>query len=132
VYGEGQRHDSEYSAVIPKFLNDKEIKINGDGSIIRDFTYVKDVVDCIDKCLSYDKISDVFNVCTGVGTTIKELADMCKGNDSIIKYGEARKTDVHKSIGNPSYAQTRLGFKAKHNLKETIEGLKSGKGKEKP
>jgi nucleoside-diphosphate-sugar epimerase len=48
VFGPRQRPDSQYAAVIPKFitaiLNDRSPVINGDGQHSRDFTYVENNV----------------------------------------------------------------------------------------
>lgn len=48
IFGPKQTPDSPYSAVIPKFitaaLNNEEITVHGDGSQMRDFTYVDNAV----------------------------------------------------------------------------------------
>lgn len=48
VFGPRQDPDSEYAAVIPKFLhgilNREQVQVYGDGSQSRDFTYVENVV----------------------------------------------------------------------------------------
>jgi UDP-glucose 4-epimerase len=49
VYGPGQSPDSEYAAVVPRFisacLSGESPTIYGDGTQSRDFTYIDDVVD---------------------------------------------------------------------------------------
>ena len=49
VFGPYQKPNSEYAAVIPLFIdnviNNKEIKIFGDGQTSRDFTFVENVCD---------------------------------------------------------------------------------------
>ena len=49
VFGPGQDPNSEYAAVVPKFvtavLAGERPTINGDGSVSRDFTYVDNVVE---------------------------------------------------------------------------------------
>ena len=49
IFGPGQDPDSEYAAVVPKFvtavLAGERPVINGDGSVSRDFTYVDNVVE---------------------------------------------------------------------------------------
>ena len=48
VFGPGQSPDSEYAAVIPKFIysavKGNALKVFGDGSQTRDFTFVGDIV----------------------------------------------------------------------------------------
>lgn len=127
VYGKGQRHDSAYSAVIPKFVSGSTLSVNGDGTCIRDFTHVDDIVDCILLAIQDDKIKcDVFNVCTGIGTTIKDLAEICAQGIKKIIYKEPRAFDVKISIGSYEKAKKALGYEPKRNLKTEIENLLSG------
>lgn len=121
IYGPGQRFDSEYSAVIPKFITSHEfININGDGSIIRDFTYVDDACHAIYLSIITSQNNQIFNVGTGIGTSIKELALLCSDNKTI-KYLEERKSDVKKSIANTNKSYKMLGFKSCVTIEEGIK-----------
>src|SRR5690606_32966571 len=48
VYGPKQDPNGAYAAVIPKFINQMidglPVKVNGDGTQTRDFTYIEDVI----------------------------------------------------------------------------------------
>lgn len=76
VYGPRQRSDSPYSAVIPKLLNDPKIYIHRPGTQSRDFTYVKDVTQAIDR-LAYrgDLNSKVYDLGYGQARGLYELID---------------------------------------------------------
>jgi UDP-N-acetylglucosamine/UDP-N-acetylgalactosamine 4-epimerase len=125
VYGPGQRHDSPYSAVIPKFIHGKEIHINGDGSVVRDFTQVDDVSEAIIKAMQYN-VSDVFNVCTGRGTSILELANIISNGKKKINFLPARTSDVPVSIGDTVKAENLLGFKATRHVQFELQRLMNG------
>ena len=82
VYGVGQRPDSAYAAVIPKFVdllvNQQRPSINGDGLQTRDFVHVYDVVQAIFKFLEPDWVGEnfhVFNVATQTRLSLLDLID---------------------------------------------------------
>lgn len=104
VFGPRQDPESQYAAVIPKFitaiLNGKSPVIFGDGEQSRDFTYVKNVVEA--NILSCEtEMQGVYNVACGRRTTLNELVDVI---------GEIVNVDV-----NPEYTDPRPGD-VKHSL----------------
>jgi len=79
VYGPGQSPHSEYSSVIPLFLdqaiNNKNLTIHGDGAQTRDFVNVSDICKTIINSFSADlKPFNVINIGTGEGISIISLA----------------------------------------------------------
>ena len=122
VYGPGQRFDSRYSAVIPKFLTaTKDIKINGDGNNRRDFTYVGDAAKAVLKAIAH-KSTDVFNIGTGIGTSINELAMLC--TDQPIKRLEARQGEVQCSVANTVKAWKELQWASVVHLRDGLRVTK--------
>ena len=82
VYGIGQRPDSAYAAVIPKFVemmvHGKAPQVYGDGLQTRDFVHVNDVCNAILKFLSptwYGEKHHVFNVATQTRRSLIDLID---------------------------------------------------------
>lgn len=119
VYGPGQKFDSDYSAVIPKFINSEAPVINGDGQTMRDFTYVDDVCDAIITSLAVKAASEVFNIGTGKGTTLTELLFRLDKGGYVT--GPERSGDIKKSVADISKARDVLGFVAKTHIKEGLE-----------
>lgn len=79
VYGIRQNPSNPYCGVVSKFfdsvLNGKPPQIHGDGEQSRDFTYVEDVVEATILAAINDKaIGEIFNVGTGIETSINTLA----------------------------------------------------------
>lgn len=118
VYGPGQLPFSEFSAVIPKFINTTP-KIFGDGSTTRDFTFVSDVVDAIGLSLAFsENESAVLNVGTGTGTSLKQLVmHLSKTAEQLPE----RLGDVRYSVASTTLCERTIGFKAKIGI---AEGLK--------
>ena len=130
IYGL-RSENSPYSGVITKFLgkimNGEALTIDGDGEQTRDFIHVSDIVKAVILALEQDGLKgEVFNVCTGVPTSINQLAETLKVvtcKNPIVKYGPARLGDIRNSYGDPDKAKGSLGFNASVDLTEGLEML---------
>jgi UDP-glucuronate 4-epimerase len=63
VYGPFGRPDMAYYLFTEKILNGEKIEVFGNGELKRDFTYIDDIVDGINKVVNYDKnlLNDLYN-----------------------------------------------------------------------
>lgn len=121
VYGPGQRHDSDYSAVIPKFITGDKITINGDGLTIRDFTFVNDVCRAIWKSLICKEYNTLINVGSGYGTNLNKLAELITLNDKKeIIYKDFRPGDSKISIADTAKMINILGNNKITSIEEGI------------
>jgi nucleoside-diphosphate-sugar epimerase len=135
VYG-SRSGRGPYSGVITKFiqkaLNHEILTIEGDGKQSRDFIHVDDIVQAIICALEgKDLNGQVFNVCTGVSTSVNQLVDILSkiiGKDLQVKYGPSKQGDIRESVGDPTKAMDLLGFKSKVNLQKGLEMLLKNKG----
>jgi len=100
-YGPYQRPNGILGAVttfVYKALRKEEVKVYGDGTVIRDFIYIDDAVKGILRIAgSGDGSFRTFNLGCGYGTSIREVLDTIHetlGIDFRVKYEEARKVDV--------------------------------------
>ncbi|HOO45446.1 MAG TPA: GDP-mannose 4,6-dehydratase [Deltaproteobacteria bacterium] len=78
----GPRHQmmhDEYGVFnwfIKKAMDDEALPVFGDGSILRDFLYIEDLVQCLlAAASSQGAIGEVFNVGSGAGISFKEIAE---------------------------------------------------------
>jgi UDP-glucose 4-epimerase len=136
VYGPRQRPESDYAAVIPRFISsliqEKAPVVYGDGKQSRDFIYVSDVVNaCLTAELNEQVSGQVFNVCSGEETSLNDLLEVLKAlfpSAPVAEYTEARIGDVMRSVGDPSSASDILGFAYQtdlsQGLRQTIEAWK--------
>lgn len=101
-----------------------DVTIFGDGEQTRDFVYVKDVARAIITAMESSSDSfDQFNVCTGVETTVKQLADTVIGlfgASSKVTHGPERDGDIKKSVCNPIKAKNELGFTYKYSVSDGL------------
>lgn len=75
-YGERQRIETAQGAVgvfLHHALTGIPIEIWGDGSVTRDYIHVSDVAEAFSKALRYEGVQRLFNVSSGVGTSLNEL-----------------------------------------------------------
>ncbi len=124
VYGPGQLPDSVYSAVIPKFINEKNPQVYGDGKTIRDFTYVGDVCLAIRAALIATQTkSAIVNVGTGIGTSLNHLLDLLQKRE-VATYNKPRIGDVKYSVADLLKCANEIGFvamtKIDDGMKKTI------------
>lgn len=123
VYGPGQSFNSDYSAVIPKFINTPRPEVYGDGSATRDFTFVGDTCEAIVKAVDYTKGGSLIcNVGTGVGNDVNTILSLLgkQADKTNMRYG-----DVQISIADTERAKKVLGFEAKIMLPEGLEITKA-------
>lgn len=128
IYGPRQDPGSPYSGVISIFAdrtsNGQSIQIHGDGQQTRDFVYVGDAVRFLMKGMeSLPAAPDVYNVCTGRGTTINRLAEIIAelaGSPVDIAHGAPRVGDVRTSIGDPSHASNKLGITTETSIEDGL------------
>lgn len=128
VFGQRQDPSSQYAAAIPIFvhqaLRGEDIVIYGDGSAVRDFVFVKDVVSaCL---LAVEHGGELCNVASGKYITVLELACLVReltGSSSKIVHADPRPGDIHTSYADISRI-SRLGYKPgldqRENLLKTI------------
>jgi UDP-glucose 4-epimerase len=121
VYGARQLAKLE-GGVIAIFLDrlrdGQETEIYGDGSQTRDFVYVGDVVAAL-LAGAAAPAGGVYNVGTGVETTIGELHRQCAevaGVEQERRYAAARPGDVQHSVIDPSRAGIELGWRPQTTL----------------
>lgn len=117
VYGPRQDPSSPYSGVISIFLDrvarGTAIDVFGDGRQVRDFIYVTDVVAALLAAVeAADASAPVVNVCTGLPTSILDLAATVidvTGRRVEVNHRPPRSGDIPVSIGDPSSLRTLLG-----------------------
>jgi UDP-glucose 4-epimerase len=82
VYGERQHKTGQYAPVMSIFMRQKNnmepLTIIGDGYQTRDFIHVLDIVraNILASQKELEHYGEVFNVGTGIGVSIKEIADL--------------------------------------------------------
>jgi len=108
-----------------KALQEESLPLENEGQASRDFIYVDDIVEGLMCCALKGTAGDVYNLASGVETTIRELAEKINSisnNPTPIDYLPARSWDRSgKRFGSTEKAQKELGFVAKTSLEEGLK-----------
>ena len=125
VYGPGQIGGGAIRAFIEAALAGRDLTIHGDGSQIRAWCYVDDMVEASLLCLEHPGAAGhTFNVGNPRSTvTIYELAQRIRrlaGSGGDIVFQPLHYTDIELRIPNVEKAREVLGFEAKVDLDEGL------------
>lgn len=123
-YQFSQKKQGVIGAFIAKALNDQPIEIWGDGRITRDYIYIDDLIEAIETAATYTGSFRLFNIGSGQGHSINEIAEIV--SDSVdsqlkIEYRESRSLDVSKSVLDCGLAQRELAWSTKVSLETGIQ-----------
>jgi UDP-glucose 4-epimerase len=124
VYGQRQDPHGEAGVVaifLGRFARGEQPEVFGDGTQTRDYVYVSDVVEATLAALTCP--AGVFNVGTGVETSVLELLEACRrvaGVDVEPAFAPPRAGELQRSVLDPTLAERELGFRAKTALDEGL------------
>jgi len=114
VYGPFSGHKN---SVVAKFFKDilahGEILIDGDGRQTRDFIYAGDLCRAVVRALEGDVAGEVFQIATGVETSILELDELLQqtaGRKFRTEFAPARQGDVARNYSVIAKARRMLGW----------------------
>lgn len=123
VFGKRQNPDSQYSAVIPKWIKSiktkKNIEIFGNGKNTRDFCHIENVIQAnLLAAFAKNKAQNkIFNIATGSNISLNQLYILLRLYSkkkitflSKKKYLKARKGDVKHSLADISNSKKYLGY----------------------
>ncbi|MCI1964251.1 MAG: NAD-dependent epimerase/dehydratase family protein [Ancrocorticia sp.] len=112
------------STFIYDAVNNKDLTVLGDGSVVRDFIYIDDAIDGILAISEYDGNHRIFNLGTGHGISIRKVAELVVNHtqtDSVVRYRDGRTVDVPRNVLDTSLIRRETGFVPKTSLGRGIE-----------
>ena len=125
VYGPGQTGEGALSIFIRKALAGEDLFIFGDGSQIRAWCYVEDMVAGVMRCLTHPlAVGESFNIGNSRAvTTIFGLAETVlrvSRSSSRIVFRESLAADIELRIPRVDKARELIGFQARVDLDEGL------------
>lgn len=130
VYGPRQRGDLAISKFVKSILEDKPIQMYGDGNTERDYTYIDDIIEGIQKSIEYlEKNKETYEILNiGESTPIK-LIDMIKtieektNKKALTEKLPMQAGDVNITYANIEKAKKLIGYKPKISFEVGIENF---------
>ena len=125
AYGPGDKFDWETSHVLPALIRrvverHDPIRVWGDGTDIKDFIYVDDLVEGM--LLAMERLEDFepVNLASGRGCCLRDVLELVIRLDDYagarIEYDASKPTMIPKRLIDPSKARRILGFEATTSL----------------
>jgi UDP-glucose 4-epimerase len=116
------------AALIARALKDETVEIWGDGSVVRDFIFVEDVVDALIAAAADRSSERVYNIGSGQGRSLRDIIaaiEHLMGMKLKLQWKPGRPLDVPVSVVATDRAANSLGWVPKTSfetgLKSTID-----------
>jgi len=125
-YGPGQKPDAIQGVIavfMGRVLQNDTVNIWGDGSVVRDYVFVGDVVDALLSAAEYTGPQMTFNIGSGIGYSLKEilrLTEFVTNKKAQVIYLAARNFDIPKSILDISSAKAELNWSPTISLEKGL------------
>ena len=120
------------ATLVSHALHHERIEIWGDGSVVRDYIFVADVVDAMEAAAADRGDGRIFNIGTGQGRSLREIIASIEaqmGRELDISWKPGRPIDVPASVMAIERARDVLGWTPKtpfeKGLEQTIEWWRS-------
>ncbi len=133
VYGIGQDPANPYCGVVSKFMHNarsgRPLEIHGDGQQTRDFTFVEDAVEAtMIAALAPKAVGDVFNIGSGIETSINSLAEtiikLYQRDSSIIHIDRRDIDNIRRRVMNIEKIRRLLRWVPTYTLYQGLEKTK--------
>lgn len=128
VYGPGQPERAGFGIVptaLGKMQRNEILKVWGDGSTVRDYLYIDDLVRLIAAILArpMHKGARIINACSGVGVSLNDLFEALQavtGMPLLRSYETSRSVDASRVVMDPALAKCEYDFSATTPLREGL------------
>jgi UDP-glucuronate 4-epimerase len=124
VYGPRQRPDLAISKFLHNVSQGLPIKIFGEGTTSRDYTYVSDVVDGIMAALGSGCDQSVLNLGSGNPVSLNDLIltiEKVTGHKAILEHEGMQPGDVDRTFADLKLSKATLGFLPRVGITEGIQ-----------
>lgn len=125
VYGKRQRPDLAISKFTKLILENNPIPVFGDGSTMRDYTYIEDIVSGIISAIEYNKTNyEIINLGGGEPINLERMIKTIEtvlGKKAIINRMEMQKGDVDKTVADITKARNLLNYNPSTSFENGIK-----------
>ena len=123
VYGPRQRPDLAIHKFSKLIEQDKPIPVYGDGSMMRDFTYIDDIIEGIIAAMNKCEGFNIYNLGESQPVTVNDLIgaiEKALGKTAIRKYLPLQQGDVNRTYADITKARRELGYNPKTPIRDGL------------
>ena len=135
VYGPRQRPDLAIRKFIELIEQNKPIPVYGDGTTMRDYTYIDDIVNGIMSAIDYDKTPyEIINLGGGSPVTLNEMITTIEkvlGKKAKIERLPMQPGDVDRTVSDITKARRLLNYNPQTSFEEGIRKFMEWRDNEK-
>ena len=125
VYGPKQRPDLAIRKFIELIERDEPIPVYGDGTTMRDYTFIEDIISGICSAIEYNKTPyEIINLGGGSPVTLNQMISTIEealGKKAIINRLPMQPGDVDKTVSDITKARKLLNYNPQTSFKEGIK-----------
>ena len=128
-FGPGHHTDTRQGVIdvfLRKMMTGDKIEVWGDGSVVRDYIFIDDLVSGLIKAIAYrpgSESSRIFNLGSGIGISVRELVaklEDVSGMKADVEYLPERDFDVKQIALDCRAARSQLGWENTTDLESGI------------
>lgn len=123
AYGPWGRPDMAYFSFSKAIFDGEPIPVFGEGKLMRDFTYIDDIVKGTIAAIDYGAASEIFNLGNNSPMSVLELISILEsqlGKKALISFQPTPPGDVPITYADITKSQKVLGFEPKTSLDEGL------------
>lgn len=109
--------------VLASIIQEEEIQIWGDGSVVRDYVYVGDAIEAIVRAAAHPCFSGPCNIGSGIGHSIVDMISIITeltGRKAKLSFLPPRQCDVPANVLAIDKAERELGWKPRTRLEDGL------------
>ena len=106
-----------------KIKNNKVINVYNHGDMLRDFTYIDDIIDGTYLSIEKNYECEIFNLGNNNSSTLMDMIsqiESCLGKKAKINFCDIQLGDVKSTLADIEYSKKMLGFSPKVNINKGI------------
>ncbi len=126
VYGPRQRPDLAIHKFAKKIILGEKISLYGDGSTMRDYTYIDDIISGVVKAINYateNSCYEIFNLGESRTVSLLEMVDTLEkviGKKAVREFLPMQPGDVDKTSADISKSKKLLGYNPQTDFEEGV------------
>ena len=124
VYGPWGRPDMAYYSFSKAIFNEEPISVFGEGKLMRDFTYIDDIITGIIAAIDHGATHDIFNLGNNSPISVLELISILElylGKKAKIIFKPVPQGDVPITYADITKSRKALGFEPKTSLRDGLK-----------